>query len=65
MKDSKLLQSREPLLDFLRWFAAILVALGHWKSEVASAFLGGLTNEILPFAEVGGVGVPIFFIVSG
>ena len=65
MENSSKVQSREPILDFLRWLAAILVALSHWKSEVPSAFLGGFTNDILTFAEVGGVGVPIFFIVSG
>jgi len=63
-KDQKVV-SREPLLDLLRWAAAMLVALSHWSLEVPSIFQSGLPNYLLPLAKAGAVGVPIFFIVSG
>ena len=58
-------KNREPILDLLRWVAALLVAFSHWIFEVPSLFQSGLPNLMLPLAKVGGVGVPIFFIVSG
>lgn len=56
---------REPLLDLLRWAAALQVALSHWSLEVPNLFQSGLPGYLLPLAKVGAVGVPIFFIVSG
>jgi len=56
---------REPLLDLLRWAAALLVAFSHWINEVPHLFQEGLPNQLLPLAREGGVGVPIFFVVSG
>ena len=59
------LPHREPLLDLLRWSAALLVAFSHWSSEVPHLFNSGFPNLLSPIARQGGVGVPIFFIVSG
>jgi peptidoglycan/LPS O-acetylase OafA/YrhL len=58
-------KNREPILDLLRWAAALLVAFSHWQLEIPSLFQSGLPNFVLPLAKAGGVGVPIFFIVSG
>jgi peptidoglycan/LPS O-acetylase OafA/YrhL len=65
MKSKATHLQRESLLDLLRWIAALLVAFSHWASEVPYLFQSGLPNFLLPIAKVGGVGVPIFFIVSG
>lgn len=56
---------REPLLDLLRWVAALLVAFSHWVQEIPHLFQQGLPNHLSPLAREGGVGVPIFFVVSG
>jgi peptidoglycan/LPS O-acetylase OafA/YrhL len=49
----------------MRWFAAILVALQHYQLEKPSLFDSEINQKILPLVEVGAVGVPIFFIISG
>jgi len=65
MSPNSTLPKREPLLDLLRWSAALLVAFSHWILEVPHLFNSGLPNLLSPIAREGGVGVPIFFIVSG
>lgn len=65
MSPNSTLPKREPLLDLLRWSAALLVAFAHWSLEVPHLFNSGLPHFLLPIAKNGSVGVPIFFIVSG
>ena len=56
--------SREPILDLLRYFAALLVFLLHLQLE-SGIFNSGFLFHLKTLALSGGVGVPIFFIISG
>lgn len=55
---------REPILDILRFLAAILVALAHINLET-EILKSEKLQIVTPFALAGNVGVPIFFVVSG
>jgi peptidoglycan/LPS O-acetylase OafA/YrhL len=60
-------RKREPLLDFLRFLAAILVAVFHWGLELGVDRYAEIYE--LPIVGYvianGGVSVDIFFIISG
>ncbi len=58
---------RQPLIDLLRFIAAMMVATAHWRLEVGDQRFQGISD--LPFIgdliKNGGFGVDIFFIISG
>jgi peptidoglycan/LPS O-acetylase OafA/YrhL len=66
-KVTVMVKKRYPLLDLLRWIAAIMVATLHWSLEIGPPN----SNKILSipiFGKLvanGGLGVTIFFIISG
>jgi peptidoglycan/LPS O-acetylase OafA/YrhL len=62
-----MIKRRYPLLDLLRWIAAIMVATLHWSLEIGSLSASKITSiPILgKLVSNGSLGVNIFFIISG
>jgi peptidoglycan/LPS O-acetylase OafA/YrhL len=58
---------RFALIDLLRYFAAVLVAVMHWGLELGSERMQSVYNiPVLGFLiKNGGLGVDIFFLISG
>src|ERR1700722_4229918 len=52
-------------IQFLRFIAATLVVLSHSMLAANDFFDGGVSRATLYFANVGGSGVHIFFVISG
>ena len=67
MIETKVSTQRFPLLDFLRWMAAIMVATYHWTLEIGPVRSAEITTLpiIGELVARGNLGVPIFFIISG
>lgn len=62
-----MIKKRYSLLDLLRWIAAIMVATSHWTLEIDSQSRFRI-NSIPILGDLvanGGLGVTIFFILSG
>ena len=51
-------------LDILRGFACLMVLLFHYTSKYAEIFSTDITTKLLDF-KYGGLGVDLFFIISG
>jgi peptidoglycan/LPS O-acetylase OafA/YrhL len=61
--DDKFKSKREPILDILRFLAAVLVFLYHM--DLQHNFAGIFPPYFTSISQAGKVGVPIFFILSG
>jgi len=59
-------RQRYPLLDFVRYIAALLVANLHWSLKFSDAYSPLLGIPVIGnLIRNGAIGVPIFFIISG
>lgn len=59
-------RTRYPLLDLVRYIAALLVATLHWSLESGGAYSSIYKIPILGnLIRNGAIGVPIFFVISG
>jgi len=58
---------RQPLIDLLRFIAAMIVATLHWRLEVGSERFQEISNLLIigDLTKNGGFGVDIFFVISG
>jgi peptidoglycan/LPS O-acetylase OafA/YrhL len=65
-KEADIKRQRYPLLDLVRYIAALLVATLHWSLESGGAYSSVYKIPILGnLIRNGAIGVPIFFIISG
>jgi len=58
---------RQPLIDLLRFIAAMMVATFHWRLEVGNERFQGISDLLIigDLIKNGGFGVDIFFVISG
>ena len=64
--ETKSKRQRYPLLDLVRYIAALLVATFHWSLESGGAYSSVYKIPIIGnLVRNGAIGVPIFFVISG